>query len=64
MRTLRQVTPTLWLVVEEVSEVVLMPELEDGLTIVMNNGNVYCLPIREGATAETMIKNLFTGEHA
>lgn len=63
-RTLRQVTDNVWLVVEEISEV-LIPETDGAiaLVIVMNNGNGYEIPRREGVTAETMIRNLFSGGH-
>lgn len=69
-RMIREVADGLWLDVGRISEVI-DPQKAQGswanddsaLIIVMENGNVYSIPPREGVGSETMIRNLFTGGH-
>lgn len=68
-RMIREVADGLWLNVDEISEVIVPDKAkgewasDDALIICMTNGNSYGVPHREGATPETMIRNLFTGGH-
>lgn len=69
-RMIREVADGLWLNVDEISEVIVPDKAQgpwaghgDALIICMTNGNNYGVPHREGATPETMIRNLFTGGH-
>lgn len=70
MKMIREVTDGVWLNVKEISEVIVPDKAKgpwagdgDALIICMTNGNSYGVPHREGATPETMIRNLFTGGH-
>lgn len=75
-RTLKQITDTLWITVDEISEIetTRVPALQDphqpgvrqtrpALRISMNNGHTHTVPQREGATLEDMIRNIYrTGD--